>query len=334
MNDNFSSQQCCVIGAGSWGTALACALARNGHQVTLIGRNQDLMQAMRTQRENTVYLPAISLAATIQPSCDYQSALQLADNIILAIPSMAFEATIQTLAPHISAQHKLCIATKGMNTRGLFLPEVLRHYSPAASPAVLSGPSFAHEVARNLPTAVNIACLDAANGGFFCQLFQQPTFRVYPSKDMIGTCLSGTIKNVLAIAAGIADGLQLGANAQAALITRGLHELIRLGRQVGGEEATFMGLAGVGDLLLTCSDNLSRNRRFGLAIGQGQTVDNAMLNVQQVVEGRDNCAHILALAATKHVELPICQEVGNIIAGNKRAEVALHDLLSRPVDGF
>ena len=266
-----------VLGPGSWGTALALLLARHGHPVRLWGHDPEEIAPLHQERENRHFLPGIPFPPTLTVGVDLAEALASADLALVVVPSHAYGVTLTRLRPHLPAGAGFAWATKGLEPGGgRFLHEVTAEILGAAWPAaVISGPSFAREVAMGLPTAVTVASEDAAHARRVAALLHGSNLRAYTSNDVIGVELGGAIKNVLAIAAGIADGLGFGANARAALITRGLAEMARLGLAVGGQRETFMGLAGIGDLVLTCTDDQSRNRRFGLAIGRGETADSS-----------------------------------------------------------
>ena len=324
-----------VLGPGSWGTALALLLARNGHTVRLWGHDPDEIAPLRRERENRRYLPGIPFPPALSAGVDLAEALAGADLALAVVPSHVYGLTLTRLRPHLPATAGFAWATKGLEPGGgRFLHQVTADLLGAAQPAaVISGPSFAREVARGLPTAVTVASVDPAHARRVAALLHGSNLRAYTSADVIGVELGGAVKNVLAIAAGIADGLGFGANARAALITRGLAEMVRLGLAVGGQRETFMGLAGIGDLVLTCTDNQSRNRRFGLALGQGKTVEQAMTEIGQVVEGYRNTKEVHVLAARQNVEMPICEQIYQILYQGKSARDAALTLLGRDQKG-
>ena len=320
-----------VLGPGSWGTALALLLARNGHTVRLWGHDPDEIAPLRRERENRRYLPGIPFPPALSAGVDLAEALAGADLALAVVPSHVYGLTLTRLRPHLPATAGFAWATKGLEPGGgRFLHQVTADLLGAAWPAaVISGPSFAREVARGLPTAVTVASVDPAHARRVAALLHGSNLRAYTSADVIGVELGGAVKNVLAIAAGIADGLGFGANARAALITRGLAEMVRLGLAVGGQRETFMGLAGIGDLVLTCTDDQSRNRRFGLAIGQGVTAEAACAAIGQVVEGAVTARETLRLAQQQGVEMPITEQVNAVLDHGQDPRQAVEILLAR-----
>lgn len=320
-----------VLGPGSWGTALALLLARNGHTVRLWGHDPDEIAPLRRERENRRYLPGIPFPPALSAGVDLAEALAGADLALAVVPSHVYGLTLARLRLHLPATAGFAWATKGLEPGGgRFLHQVTADLLGAARPAaVISGPSFAREVARGLPTAVTVASLDPAHARRVAALLHGSNLRAYTSADVIGVELGGAVKNVLAIAAGIADGLGFGANARAALITRGLAEMVRLGLAVGGQRETFMGLAGIGDLVLTCTDDQSRNRRFGLAIGQGVTAEAACAAIGQVVEGAVTARETLRLAQQQGVEMPITEQVNAVLDHGQDPRQAVEILLAR-----
>jgi len=327
----MSSKLISVIGAGSWGTALAIHLARNGHRVRLQGRTQEKMQLMHEARCNQQYLPDVKFPDHLEVCSDLNLALQDAQFALLCVPSHAFRETLLAISKLKTRPAKIVFATKGLDPDSHQLLETLVTTSlgEKTSVAVLSGPSFAREVADDIPTAVTIASRNIEYAKECQGYFHNQHFRVYISQDMTGVQIAGALKNVLAIAVGIADGLGLGANTRSALITRGLAEMTRLGLAMGAKPETFVGLAGVGDLLLTCTDDQSRNRRFGLALGSGQTKEQALKDIGQVVEGLHNASQVLTLSRQVDVELPICEQVRHLINGDVTPGAAVKNLLSR-----
>ncbi len=319
-----------VLGAGSWGTALALALSRNGHRVLLWDHDPQRAEALRRTRENQRYLPGVPLPDSIAPTGDLERALT-AEQVLVVVPSHAFRGMLTQIAPFYRPGRPLAWATKGLDAAsGGFLHDVAADVLPDAGPfAVLSGPSFAGEVARGLPTAVVVASRDAAFAAAVAGDFHNESFRVYTSSDIVGVELGGSVKNVLAIATGIADGMGLGANARAALVTRGLAELVRLGAALNADPQTLMGLSGVGDLILTCTDDQSRNRRFGLALGRGQQAGDARQAIGQTVEGVRTAAEVFALAQRVGVEVPLCEQVHRVLSGELTASQAMRVLMQR-----
>jgi len=320
-----------VLGAGSWGTALAILLSRNTHRVNLWDRDADHIKHLTADRSNQHYLPGIDFPELLSPVSDLHQALTSSDFILIAVPSAGFRAVLQSIQPHIGSSFNLVWASKGLEPGSAkFLHQVVNEELPEhGSIAILSGPSFASEVARGLPTAVTVASENIAYADTVVKLFHCPRFRAYTSDDVIGVELGGAIKNVLAIAAGISDGLGYGANARAALITRGLAEIMRLGTKLGGRQETFMGLAGVGDLVLTCTDDQSRNRRLGLAIGRGIPLDQAVADIGQAIEGLHTAREIAALAEKEQVDMPITQQVKRVLYDGENAAAAVDALLAR-----
>ncbi|WP_435103176.1 NAD(P)H-dependent glycerol-3-phosphate dehydrogenase [Arhodomonas sp. AD133] len=319
-----------VLGAGSWGTALALVLAGNGAAVTLWGHDPGHVDRLARERRNRRHLPDAAFPEGLAVSADLDTALAGADWVLIAVPSHAFAALVAQLAHRLDARTPLLWATKGLDADSGGL---LHHVAAAALPqtplAVLSGPSFAAEVARGLPTAITLAAADANVGARLAAAFHCEHFRVYTSSDLVGVELGGAVKNVLAIAAGVADGLGFGANARAGLITRGLAEVRRLGRAMGADDHTFMGLAGMGDLILTCTDDQSRNRRMGLALGRGLDVAAAEREIGQTVEGLRTARELHALAAARGVEMPICEQVHALLSGAVDAAEATRNLMLR-----
>lgn len=320
-----------VVGAGSWGTALALLLARNGHSTRLWGRNRAHLAQLSQAGENRRYLPDIAFPAGLTPEADLASATQGIDSVIVAVPSCAYGETLIKLKPHLPESMGVAWATKGLeHGSGRFLHEVTTALLGSARPtAAIAGPSFAREVALGLPTALTVASHDRDYADRLVKLLHGTSLRAYRSDDIIGVELGGAVKNVLAIAAGVADSLGFGANARAALITRGLAEMVRLGEAVGGQRETFMGLAGIGDLVLTCTDDQSRNRRFGLAIGGGRTPAQARADIGQVVEGAETTREIMRLAAHYGVEMPITQQVDRVLHHGQDPRQAVEILLAR-----
>jgi glycerol-3-phosphate dehydrogenase (NAD(P)+) len=320
-----------VLGAGAWGTALALVLARNGHTVRLWSHDANQIKILTTSRENKRYLPGFYFPDNLYPEFNIESALHNADGILMAVPSHAFREVLEQAKPYITSHMALSWASKGLDpSTHLFLSDVVKTLLPGKSFSVISGPSFASEVAAEKPTAITLASSDDTVANFWQQVLHNQTyFRVYLSKDIIGTQLGGAIKNVLAIATGVACGLQLGANTQAALITRGLSEMMRLGLAFGAQPDTFMGLAGMGDLILTCTDDQSRNRRFGRLLGEGKPMSEALASINQVVEGIQATAHIHALAQKMNIDMPISEQVYEVLYKHKTPKDAVTALLAR-----
>jgi len=319
-----------VLGAGSWGTALAILLGHNGHQVRLWGHLPEQIASLARERENKAFLPGVPLPDGVHPQADLGKALEGADEILIAVPSHAFRRVVTRIASLVEVSTGIAWATKGFepDTQRL-LSEVVWELLPHSSLAVVSGPTFAGEVARGLPTAVTVAASPGKYGQHVANLLHAPWFRAYTSDDLVGVQVGGATKNVLAIAAGIADGLGFGANTRAALITRGLTEITRLGLALGGSHETFMGLAGLGDLVLTCTDNQSRNRRMGLALAEGLSVEGAKQRIGQEVEGLHTAREVYRLAQRHQVEMPISEQVYRVLYEGQSPESAVRNLLDR-----
>jgi len=330
-NDGLETGPVAVLGAGSWGTALAMQLARVGHRVRLWSRDAEHVEAMRRERCNARYLPDIELDPSIEPVADVAAALQGASRILVVTPSHAFGETLDAVADRVTAETGLAWATKGFEPgTGRFLSELARDRLGDSIPlAAVSGPSFAGEVARGLPTAVTVGASTPEFGRDWAELLHGSSFRAYYTADLNGAQLGGAVKNVLAIACGMADGLGLGDNTRAALITRGLAEMMRLGEALGCRDRTLMGLAGMGDLVLTCTGNASRNRRFGLALGRGGSADQARAEIGQVVEGVDAAEEVMRAAERAGVEMPISEQVHGILFKGWNAAKGVRVLMER-----
>jgi len=321
-----------VIGAGSWGTALALLLARCQQDTLLWSGEPGHAQAMAKSQSNEAYLPGIPLEPRITPSDNFEEAAN-ASRLVLAVPSHAFRAVLTQLKEHLPRDKRcyICWGTKGFEPdSSLLLSDVFEEVMDEnAVPAVMSGPSFAGEVARGLPSALTVAAANDDNACAVAAWFRDAQTRVYTSTDLRGVQLGGAIKNVMAIAAGISDGLGFGANARAALITRGLTELARLGEALGGRPETFMGLTGLGDLILTCTDDQSRNRRVGLAIGRGEDVTTALETIGQEAEGLNTARELFRKSQALDVEIPISEQVYRIVFEKLDPKLAVTALLSR-----
>ncbi|WP_456372993.1 NAD(P)H-dependent glycerol-3-phosphate dehydrogenase [Thiolapillus sp.] len=319
-----------VLGAGSWGTALAILLARNGHRIRLWGHEPKAAAQLQKERENRHFLPGFAFPDNLTSGSDLAWSLEQADEILIVVPSHAFASVIgqiQRIAPHAPS---LSWATKGLEPDGLrLLHEVARARFPQADLAVVSGPTFAVEVAKGLPTAITVASDNLQHATRVADYLHGDSFRAYTSNDIVGVQVGGAAKNVMAIAAGMSDGLGFGANARAALITRGLAEITRLGLALGGRHDTFMGLAGLGDLVLTCTDNLSRNRRMGLALAEGLGIEQARERIGQEVEGLAAARDFRSKADSLGVEMPITEQVYRILYENVDPASAVKTLLSR-----
>ncbi|MEY3182106.1 MAG: hypothetical protein RLZ35_91 [Pseudomonadota bacterium] len=320
-----------MLGNGSWGTAIAIHLAKQGHPVSLWGREEDLTAILTEQRINTRYLPGVKLPDNIAIESSLASAMAASKQIIVGVPSHAFASLLTSIKPYWTAEHRLLWITKGLDAdSGAFLHSIAERILGAVPMAILSGPSFAKEVAVGLPTAVVVATKNAKWGHDLVTAFSGPQFRIYPSDDLIGVQIGSVVKNIVAVAAGIGDGLGFGANARAALIARGLAEMIRLGEKLGAQRDTLIGLAGCGDMILTCTDNQSRNRRFGLALGTGKTQDQAVAEIGQVVEAIHNVAQVHELALKTGADMPITTAVRDILNHVTSPKTAVDALFARP----
>jgi glycerol-3-phosphate dehydrogenase (NAD(P)+) len=321
-----------VIGAGSWGTALAILLAREGHPTQLWGRDPAQLEAMRHARRNQRYLPEAAFPEALQVAETLAQALKEARDALIAVPSHAFRATLLEIQPHLGSETRIAWATKGFEIASGKLPhQVAREILGARPGAVLSGPTFAEEVGAGLPTAMTIASADEHFAKELAVSMSGPSFRAYTQTDIMGVEVGGAVKNVIAIGSGIADGMGFGANTRVALIARGLAEMMRLGVKLGALRETFMGLAGLGDLVLTCTDNQSRNRRFGIALGRGELPSTAQNSIHQVIEGVPAARAVYEVAERLKVDMPICREIYRIIYENKPARAAVHALMGREV---
>jgi glycerol-3-phosphate dehydrogenase (NAD(P)+) len=320
-----------VIGAGAWGTALAQVCARAGLAVALQAREAEVVQSIAAKRENALFLPGVILEPEITAVADMAS-LASCDLILAVAPAQHLRSALNALAPHLRAGAPVVLCAKGVEQGTLkLMTQVAAETLPDAPLAVLSGPSFAGEVARSLPTAVTLACEDEALGRAIAEAIATPTFRPYFAADMIGAEAGGAVKNVLAIACGIVEGRGLGRSAHAALITRGFAELTRLAVALGGRAETVAGLCGLGDLVLTCSSPQSRNMSVGLALGGGMTLAEALAGKVSVAEGVASAPAVRDLAARLGVDMPICQAVAAILAGEAEVDAAIAGLLSRPL---
>ena len=320
-----------VLGAGSWGTALAMQLVRAGTVPLLWDWDARHLEAMRVARRNEQFLPDYPLPQSLILEPDLERAVRAAEEVIIVVPSHAFVGLIRQIAPWLRPGQGVSWACKGLEPgTGQFLHEPAQLLFGDSRPlAVITGPSFAVEVAADLPTAITVAGTEPAYCARIARLLHGGNFRAYTSDDIVGAELGGSLKNVLAIATGICDGMGLGDNARAALVTRGLAEMMRLGRVLGAREQTLTGLTGMGDLVLTCTGNLSRNRRLGLALGAGKTVDEAVAEIGQVVEGVKTAVEVWRLAQRHGVDMPISEQVYGIVHQGLNPSQCLRDLLSR-----
>ena len=304
-----------VLGAGSWGTALALQLDRSGSHSILWDRDTENLEKIRSTRLNERYLPGINIPDSIVVEDDILSAVKAADHILVVTPSHAFASVMKTIREVLVAGQGVAWACKGFEPgSGRLLHQVAMELLPGGTPlAIVTGPSFAKEVAMNLPTALTVAGTDGEFTQVMAQALHGGRFRAYTGEDMIGAELGGAVKNVMAVATGICDGMELGDNARAALITRGLAEMMRLGAALDAKPETLMGLAGAGDLILTCTGDLSRNRRLGLKLGKGKKLAQALEEIGQVVEGVNSAAEVQRLAIKNKINMPITEQVNGII---------------------
>ena len=320
-----------VLGSGSWGTALAVHLARTGHDVRLWARDAALAAAMASDRENRPYLPGIALPDVLKPTGDVAAAVEGAAFIVMAVPSHGLRDVARAARPHLPPACTIVSAVKGLEEGSLLrMSEVLRaELAEIGEVVVLSGPSFAVEVARELPTAVVAAGQSGVVVEAVMAHFRSPALRLYGSSDVIGVELGGSLKNIIAIAAGVVEGLGLGHNALAALMTRGLAELSRLAVALGAQPQTLAGLAGLGDLVLTCTGDLSRNRRVGIELARGRTLTEILASTRMVAEGVRTTEAALALSRKHGIELPIAQEMSDVLAGRVDPQSAIRNLMGR-----
>lgn len=319
-----------VLGAGSWGTALALVLARNGREVRLWGHDPAHVARLIRDGENRRHLPGALFPDCLHAETSLEQALAGAGDVLIVVPSHGFRDLVASLQGHLRDDQRLAWATKGLDAQsGSLLHEVAAEYVGERALAVLSGPSFAREVADGLPTAVTVASTEQRFADDLADAFHSPSFRVYTSTDIIGVELGGAVKNVLAVATGVSDGLGFGANSRAGLITRGLAEMMRLGSAMQADTQTLMGLSGVGDLILTCTDDQSRNRRLGLALGRGQTLDEAVKEIGQTVEAVRTAEEISKLSQRIGVEMPICELVLQLVQGSVSPKQAVEKLMGR-----
>jgi len=320
-----------VAGAGSWGTVLAIVLARNNHKVFLWDKITEHIVTLQKERCNNQFLPGTAFPETLEPVTDFFDHLDKIQDIIIAVPCNSLRDVLSKLGESSRSDFSLCLACKGFEAGTQLLNhQVVKEYLDSSTRiAVLSGPSFAIEVAQGLPTAVTIASEDNNIAEHFANYFHNEFFRTYTHDDIIGVQVGGAVKNVMAIAAGISDGLGFGANSRAALITRGLVEIIRFGLALGARQETFMGLAGLGDLVLTCTDNQSRNRRLGLCLAEGKSLEQARIEIGQAIEGIQTAEAVIKFANAYNIEMPITEQVNKVISGQRTPREAVQALLAR-----
>jgi glycerol-3-phosphate dehydrogenase (NAD(P)+) len=322
-----------VLGAGSWGTALAIQLARSGRPTRLWGRDRERLLTMARVHRNERYLATGEFPDSLTVEADLPNALAGAQDVLVVVPSHAFRAVLGQIAPYLAPGMRLAWATKGFELDTGLLPHQIAHevLGLERAVAVLSGPTFAREVGAGLPTAMTVASPDAAFAKALAHDLSSANFRAYTSTDIVGVEIGGAVKNVLAVGAGLSDGLGFGANTRIALITRGLVEMMRLGVALGAQRDTFMGLAGLGDLVLSCTDDQSRNRRFGLLLAAGRTPEAALAEIGQVVEGYAAAKAIHTVARRASVEMPLCEGVYRVLYEHVPAQDAVRDLMTRPI---
>lgn len=319
-----------VLGAGSWGTALSMVLCSKGHEVNLWMRNKEQYEDMVSTGRNNRYLPNITLPSSLNLYIDLESAVTGADAVLIAVSSQSVRGILKNIKPYLSGNEIIINSAKGLEKNtNLRISQIVSEELPDNPFVVLSGPSHAEEVSDNIPTTVVAASKKKATAEFVQDLFITPSFRVYTNPDVIGVELGGSLKNVIAFGAGIADGLGFGDNAKAALITRGISEIARLGKAMGASISTFAGLSGIGDLIVTCTSMHSRNRRAGILIGKGKGLDETLAEIGMVVEGITTTKVAYELAKEYNVEMPITQEIYDVLYNDGSAKEAVYNLMSR-----
>jgi len=320
-----------IIGGGAWGTALATVVRRAGHEAVLWAREPEVVRSVNASHENTLYLPGVGLDPALRATDDLAEVAKT-EALLLVVPTQFLRATCSKLTDHIGVGVPVIACAKGIEMKsGALASEIVAEELPGLPIAVLSGPTFAAEVARQLPTAVTLACSDIEVGGNLAKELTTPQFRVYHSNDVVGAEIGGAVKNVLAIACGIVEARKLGDNARAALITRGLAEMARLGTAKGGKAETLMGMAGIGDLTLTCNAMQSRNFSLGVELGSGRPLKGILGDRISVAEGVHSAAAVVRLAARLGVEVPICRSVDKILNLSADIDTTIAELLARPV---
>lgn len=319
-----------VIGSGSWGTALAVMLQKHGHDVVIWSRRQDAVDEMQRDRENKKYLPGITLPQGLKFTTDREKAVKDAEIIILSVPSKAVRQTAMDFAPYFTKDQVLVNVAKGLEESSLKrLSQVIQECVPQCQVSILSGPSHAEEVARDIPTTCLVASENEETAKMVQGEFMNPRFRLYTNTDVIGVEMGAALKNVMALAAGASDGLGFGDNTKAAIMTRGIAEMRRLGVEMGGKTETFAGLSGIGDLIVTCTSMYSRNRRAGILLGQGKSLAETLDEIKMVVEGVNTVQAAYKLAKDHHVEMPITNAIYEVLFQGKNTKQAVLDLMSR-----
>ncbi len=319
-----------VLGAGSWGTALALLLYGKGHHVNLWMRDKEQRDEIRQTGENKQYLPNVSIPEELNLLTDLEEAVKNVDVILTTVPSQAVRGVLQQISPYINSNQVIVNASKGLEQKTLLrISEVVEAVLPGQSYVALTGPSHAEEVCKEMPTTIVVASKERKTAEYIQDIFITPTFRVYTNPDLIGVELGGALKNVIAFGAGIADGLGFGDNAKAAIMTRGIREIARLGKAMGANLATFAGLTGIGDLMVTCTSMHSRNRRAGILIGEGKSLDETLKEIGMVVEGITTTQAAYQLAKECSIEMPITEEIYRILYEGTNARDAVTNLMTR-----
>jgi glycerol-3-phosphate dehydrogenase (NAD(P)+) len=332
IDDKVKTTKVSVIGAGSWGTSLANLLAVKGFKVKLWCYEEEIFDSIVSDRENKVYLPEIRLSKNVIPNTDLENVLSGANLVILVVPSHVMRETVEKIKPHVTEEMIFISASKGIEnntykTMTQVVEEILE--LPVSKCGVLSGPSFARELGELKPTVVTVASKDIDTAAYVQKVFASTYFRVYTSQDPIGVEVGGAVKNVIAIASGVVDGMKLGLNARAALITRGLVEIRRIGLAMGANPHTFSGLSGVGDLILTCTGSLSRNHTVGFKLGQGKKLDDILNEMRMVAEGIKTAKSVFNLGKKLGIELPICEEIYNVLYKGEKPDRSVVRLMTR-----
>lgn len=319
-----------VVGAGSWGTALAVMLDKYGHDVTMWSRKEESIENMLLEGENKAYLPGVKLSSSLHLTASLEESVGGAEIIIAAVPSKGVRETINKLTSYLKKEQVIVNVAKGLERESLFrMSEVIEQCAPQCRVCTLSGPSHAEEVGKDIPTACVIASRQEETAKMIQKEFMNPNFRLYTNTDMVGVELGGALKNVIALAAGMSDGLGFGDNSKAALMTRGITEIGRLGVAMGGQPHTFTGLSGVGDLIVTCTSMHSRNRRAGILLGKGMNLEDTLAEVKMVVEGVNTAKAAYDMAQKFHVSMPITKEINDVLFHGKNVRTAVLDLMMR-----
>jgi glycerol-3-phosphate dehydrogenase (NAD(P)+) len=330
MRNRVMEMKIGIIGAGSWGTAVGVLLSKKGHEVYIWDRDSELIEQIINARENLKYLPGILLPASLKGCHTNEEAVNGADVIVMAVPSQAVRSACQGLKGHILEKQIIVSLAKGIEMGTYKTPSsIIEEYFPDSPVCVISGPSHAEEVSRDVPTAVVCASRKQQMAEYIQDLFISPKFRVYTNPDVIGVEIGGAVKNIIALAAGISDGLGFGDNTKAALMTRGIAEISRLGEAMGAEPQTFSGLSGIGDLIVTCTSMHSRNRRAGILIGQGKSVEEALKEVRMVVEGVNTTRSTYELAESLNIDMPITDQLYKVLFEGKSPLYAVSELMLR-----